>query len=49
MAKAKAYKSVAYLKLQFFDKGKSVEQIAAENGVSINTIRTALRDAGLVK
>ena len=49
MAKAKLHKSEAYLKLMFITKGKSIDDIAKELGVSHNTIRQALKEKGLIK
>lgn len=49
MAKAKPYTSEQYLRLKYYTQGKSVEEIAKENGVSINTIRTQLKKFGIVK
>lgn len=49
MAKSKPHKSEAYLKLMFITKGKTIDEIAAELGVSHNTIRTALKEKGLLK
>lgn len=49
MAKSKKYTSEKYLRLQFYTHGKSVEEIAKENGVSINTIRAKLKEFGMVK
>jgi transposase len=47
--KPKLYKSEAYLRTQYVIKGKTVEEIAKELGVSYNTIRESLRAFKLLR
>lgn len=49
MAKPKKYTSKAWLFAEYTTKHRSVESLAEECGCSTNTIRTALKKAGLIK